>query len=161
MEDINLINFTDLNEIQVKMILEWRNHPNIRKWMYTQNEITLVEHLQFIANLKSNNDKMYFLVQLNSENIGVIDFYNFSKDGCEFGLYTNPSQKAMGHILLQSLIQKAFCDFNLKKLFGEVFEENSKALKLYKKFYFQEKNIKVINTKKVICMELINENREF
>ena len=29
-----LINFTDLSEEEKKRILNWRNHPDIRKWIY-------------------------------------------------------------------------------------------------------------------------------
>ena len=48
MKEIKLINFTDLSNDEKKIILEWRNNPNIKKWMYTQSDITLESHLNFI-----------------------------------------------------------------------------------------------------------------
>ena len=41
MENIQLLNFIDLELKEKEMILEWRNHPDIRKWMYNQDEINL------------------------------------------------------------------------------------------------------------------------
>ena len=54
MEDIKLINFINLNLEQKKMILEWRNNPDIKIWMYNQDEIKLENHLSFIENLKNS-----------------------------------------------------------------------------------------------------------
>jgi len=47
MENIQLLNFIDLELKEKEMILEWRNHPDIRKWMYNQDEIKFEEHLSF------------------------------------------------------------------------------------------------------------------
>ena len=41
------------------MILEWRNKID-KKWMHTQNDISLEEHLDFIDSLKTIKDKLYF-----------------------------------------------------------------------------------------------------
>ena len=45
------------------MILEWRNKIRYTKWMHTQNDISLEEHLDFINSLKTIKDKLYFLVK--------------------------------------------------------------------------------------------------
>ena len=63
MENIQLLNFIDLELKEKEMILEWRNHPDIRKWMYNQDEIKFEEHLNFIDSLKLRKDKLYFLVK--------------------------------------------------------------------------------------------------
>jgi len=74
MKHIQLLNFIDLEQKEKEMILVWRNHPEIRKWMYNQDEIKLDEHLSFIDSLKARKDKLYFLVKKKDEFIGVIDF---------------------------------------------------------------------------------------
>ena len=60
--NIELINFTDLLLEEKKMILEWRNHQAIRKWMYNQEAISLVEHLNYIKSLSFKKDRLYFMV---------------------------------------------------------------------------------------------------
>ena len=160
--DIELINFTELTLEEKKMVLEWRNHPDIRKWMYNQNEIKLTDHLNFIENLKNRKDKLYFLVKQDNKYIGVIDFYDIDKYECKAGLYKNPFEHLLGYgkILLKSCIDYAFNILKVEKLKLEVFKENEKAKRLYKKFNFKETEEKIINNQKVICMELENENRK-
>ena len=60
MQNIKLLNFIDLKLEEKEMILKWRNHPEIRKWMYNQDEIKLEEHLSFIESLNTKEDKFYF-----------------------------------------------------------------------------------------------------
>ena len=160
MENIELLNFIDLNIEEKEMILKWRNNPKIRMWMYNQDEIKLEEHLNFIESLKSRKDKLYFLVKKEEEFIGVIDFTQLvEKKSVHMGIYSNPNIKGNGKILLNKIIDYSFNDLKVKKIFSEVFAENNKAHNLYKNFNFKDISEKIVNNKKVICMELENENR--
>ena len=90
MKEIKLINFTDLSNDEKKIILEWRNNPNIKKWMYTQSDITLESHLNFIDSLNNSKDKLYFLVKKEDENIGVIYFTQIEpNESLHIGIYSN------------------------------------------------------------------------
>ena len=160
MENIKLLNFIDLELEEKEMILKWRNHPEIRKWMYNQDEIKLEEHLRFIDSLKSRKDKLYFLVKKEDEFIGVIDFTQLvEKKSVHMGIYSNPKIKGNGKILLNKIIDYSFNNLKVKRIFSEVFAENKKAHNLYKKFNFKDISEKIVNNKKVFCMELENENR--
>lgn len=155
MNDIKLINFIDLSLEEKKMILEWRNCPNIKKYMYTQDNISLENHLKFIENLKNSKNKLYFLVKKDDKFIGVIDFNNIKKnESLEIGIYANPNLKGYGKILLETIINFSFNILKVKKIFAEVFFENEKAYNLYKHYNFIVVGEKFVNDKKVICMEL-------
>lgn len=161
--NINLINFIDLTLEEKKMILSWRNHPSIKRWMYNNDDILLENHLNFIETLKSCADKLYFLVKQNSSYIGVIDFTNINKESksSEFGLYANPFEKVagIGRILEECCIKYAFEILKLDKMMLEVFSDNVQVRNLHKKFNFKETTVKTVNNKEVICMELKNEDR--
>jgi len=159
MEHIQLLNFIDLGQKEKEMILEWRNHPEIRKWMYNQEKIKLEEHLNFIDSLKSRNDKLYFLVKKQDEYIGVVDFLDLDKKEIFYGMYANPYSKILGigRILNEISIDFAFNFLKAKKLKLEVFEDNFQVRNLHKKYKFKEVSQKYVNSKKVICMELKNE----
>lgn len=160
MKEIKLINFTDLSNDEKKIILEWRNNPNIKKWMYTQDDITLESHLNFIDSLKNSKEKLYFLVKKEDENIGVIYFTNLTKKEVYFGLYANPTIKILGvgRILEEISIDFAFNSLNVSKLKLEVFEDNIQVINLHKKYNFKKIGEKFVNNNKVICMELSCEN---
>lgn len=157
--DIKLINFIDLNLEEKNMVLSWRNHPNIKKWMYTTDDILLKEHLDFINSLRNKKDKLYFVVRQNDEYIGVINFINITLNTLDMGIYAKSTKKGVGNILLEEIIKYSFESLKVKKILAEVFEENNKAINLYKKFNFKQTDKRIVNRQKVICMELKNENR--
>lgn len=153
-----LLNFINLSIDEKKMILKWRNNPNIKKYMYTKDDISLENHLKFIDSLKNSKDELYFIVKKDDEYIGVIDFVNIKlNESLIMGIYTNPNLKGNGKILLETIINFSFNIIKVKKIFAEVFFENEKAFSLYKTYGFKEYADKIINNKKVICMELKNE----
>jgi len=158
MGGVTLIDFVDLSLEEKHMVLNWRNHNEIKKWMYSTHNIVLENHLTFIKNLVDKIDKQYIVVKKDDAYIGVIDFYDIdnSKKECEFGLYANLFEKiaGVGRILEEVCIKYAFDILKLNKLKLEVFEENEKAISLYKKYGFKQSGKKIINDKKVICMEL-------
>ena len=160
MENIKLMNFTELTLEEKEMVLIWRNISEIRKWMYNQEEIELNDHLNFIESLKSRKDKLYFLVKKDKEYIGVIDFTEIiEEESLHMGIYTNPNIKGNGKILLNKIIEYSFDNLKVKKIYSEVFSQNNKAYELYEKYNFKDISKKTINNKEVICMELNNENR--
>lgn len=160
MENIKLMNFTELTLEEKEMVLIWRNSSEIRKWMYNQEEIELNDHLNFIESLKSRKDKLYFLVKKDKEYIGVIDFTEIiEEESLHMGIYTNPNIKGNGKILLNKIIDYSFDNLKVKKIYSEVFSQNNKAYELYEKYNFKDISKKTINNKEVICMELNYEDR--
>jgi len=158
MEEVTLIHFINLSIKEKKMILEWRNSSEIKNWMYSKDDITLENHLHFIDLLELSKDQQYFVVKKGNKYIGVVDFteIDYKNSSTYFGLYTNPLEKmkGCGSILQELCIQYAFDVLKLNKIKLEVFSDNLKAIHLYKKFKFKERNKKIVNGKNVIFMEL-------
>jgi UDP-2,4-diacetamido-2,4,6-trideoxy-beta-L-altropyranose hydrolase/UDP-4-amino-4,6-dideoxy-N-acetyl-beta-L-altrosamine N-acetyltransferase len=136
-QKIELINFTSLSKKDAAMVLAWRNHENVTKWMRTTHEISLKNHLQFIQSLKNQKKKCYFLVKQVLEPIGVIDFVQKEKKSFEIGLYANPYISGFGKILMQEILHYGFGNLRAKVLLITVVKSNSKAISLYEKYFFQ------------------------
>ena len=134
---IQLINFINLNDEDKRIVLNFRNHPDIRKWMYNKDKISLQEHLEFIKNLKNDKTRLYFLVKDQENIMGIID-YKLIDDYAQIGLYKNPSLRGVGALLMNTLLQYGFETLGLKRLVLFVFADNSVAIRLYKKFGFKE-----------------------
>ncbi len=141
------INFIDLNEDEIKLVLCWRNNPAIKRWMHTKEDISLENHLNFIKRLNNNSSKDYFLVKKGNDYIGVIDL-----NDCFLGIYANPEKKRVGDILLSEIIKFAFNKKKLSSLKAEVFKENATAIKLYKRFGFTT----IEDNKTMLVMKLNN-----
>ena len=146
-----LKNFIQLNYDEKLMILEWRNHSETSKFMINK-KVDLEEHLNFINSLKENKTKLYFLV----DDIGVIDFTNITDKKADIGLYKNPNKQKVGSVLMKHIVDYGFNVLGLEKLVLYVYEDNQKAINLYKKF-----NFKIVDKKdNLLKMELLNENRK-
>lgn len=155
---ISLLDFTSLDIKVLEKILLWRNNPSIKKWMFTQNDIQLDDHLVFVNSLKKNTKKKYFAVKKENQYIGVISFSNITKKNVIMGVYKNPEIHGVGKLLMEQIIDYSFNNLRVEKIYSEVFEENAIALNLYKSFRFKPRNSKIVDKRKVICMELVNEN---
>jgi len=156
-QSIELINFTELTNDEKLMVLEWRNHPEVRRWMFTQEPIEKENHLSYIDSLKIRKDRIYFLVKKEGDPIGVIDFtaIDLKKEQADIGLYANLNIKGVGSDLMHTIIEYGFEQLNLKRLISEVYEENTKAIALYECFGLK----KIDKKENIIVMELKNENR--
>jgi len=158
MDNIKLINFSDTTLKEKKLILEFRNDANIRKWMVNTQPISYENHLDYIKSLSSKNDVIYFLVKELDRYIGVINFTNIiNKQSAELGIYSNPNIKGKGTILLTSIINYGFSKFFLQKIIAQVLIDNQRAISLYNKFNF----IEYKRDSQFIYMELTNENWKF
>ena len=154
MSNISLINFIDLTLEEKELVLSWRNNPDIRKWMFTTETISLEQHLKFIETLKNSKDKQYFVVKDDTNYLGVIDFCNVTKTSLEMGLYKNPKIANVGKILLNTIINYSFTILKVSNIISEVFESNKKAYELYIAMGFKPCSSRFVNNTKVIKMEL-------
>lgn len=131
---LELINFTDLTDEQILMVLCWRNDERVAKFMKNKS-VSEQEHRNFISNLKNDETKRYFLVKEDSDYIGVIDFVDIAADSCEFGIYANPELK--GKILMQTIAEYAAKTLKVGELKSCAYNKNKKAIALYRKFGFE------------------------
>lgn len=165
-ENITIKNFINLNDEEVEMVRRWRNHTDIRKWMYTDHEINIEEHKNFIENLKRDNRNFYYLVYLADKPIGVFSLnrVDWRNGNAYIGVYANPEEKTKGagDVLSRSLLFVAFTLIGLHTLKLEVIEDNERAIKFYKRMGFKEEGklkefvLKEGKRKDVIVMGLIN-----
>lgn len=151
---VQLLDFTTLDTQLLMMVLEWRNHSDIRRWMLHSDEISMENHMQFVKSLNNRVDKRYFLVQREDSYIGVIDFTDITKSTAEIGIYANPELRGVGEDLMRTVIKYGFSTLSVKTLIASVFADNERAKHLYEKFDFIETNQTDYNGRKMITMEL-------
>jgi UDP-4-amino-4,6-dideoxy-N-acetyl-beta-L-altrosamine N-acetyltransferase len=164
--EYSVINFVDLSDDEKRMVLTWRNHNNVRKWMYSDDFISEEEHFNFIDKLVADNSRFYWVVKKKDEYFGTISLnkIDFNNKHTYLGIYSNPYNpiKNKGFSLIQCIKKLAFEIAEMHTLKLEVIEHNHKAIKFYKKSGFNEEGILkefVFKDEKwhdVIVMGLIN-----
>ena len=150
---VRLLDFTTLDTQLLTTVLAWRNHSDIRRWMLSDDEISLENHLRFVESLKNRADKRYFLVQREGESIGVIDFTDITQNSAEIGIYANPQMRGGGEVLMNVLIEYGFSTLGVKMLIASVFADNERAKHLYEKFDFTETARAFYKGREMIIME--------
>lgn len=158
---IRLIPFGDLSPEDSDRVLRWRNHPDVRTFMYTDREISPQEHQNFIATLNERRERRYFLVCSDDTPIGVIDLTGITDTSAHIGLYADPEhpRPGTGGILMRSLVDYAINALGLSRLYAECFSDNPRAKHLYEKFDFTETNRDIRNGREIIIMERSNADR--
>lgn len=91
-------NFTSISDEEKKHVWEWRNHPDIRKWMINRDIIPFENHLSFLNSLKDRNDRFYWLVFYNGAPVGVLSIADCNDSLTEGtpGYYIDPACKIIG-----------------------------------------------------------------
>ncbi len=138
-----IINFTALNSEDKLEILKWRNHENIRKWMFNDNVIKESGHLNFIENLKCDRKNYYW--RLSGERdygLGVISINKIDtvNKNAYLGIYKNPYIESgrTGTFLIKALFYIAFEKLKLHTLKLEVTSDNRRAINFYLEKGFRE-----------------------
>lgn len=129
--------FQNLSEQELAMVLEWRNHPLIRKWMNTSERISWDSHFQFVASLKLDQKRACYLVKEDSRFIGVIQLNNIDTNTVnDFGMYVNPEllKRGAGMRLGFYGVQYSFSNLGYHSLSFIAKRENKDALKLWQVF---------------------------
>ena len=141
--NIKIKNFLNLSIEEKKMVLGWRNHESIRKWMYSDTIISIKEHADFLSNLIRDENNFYWVAEneegffLGTISLNKIDFNN---KHAYIGIYVNPYNeiKNKGHLLIQCIKKLAFEIAGLHTLKLEVIANNQKAINFYKESGFNE-----------------------
>lgn len=124
-------NFVTLSKEELLMILRERNHPDVKKWMFTTDDIKESEHLAYAESLKNRDDCFYWLVEYKGVAIGVLSLVHidYEKEEGEAGYYLFSSHQNSGIGLdMQYHYKKLFFDyFKIKNLPGEILWGNTNA----------------------------------
>jgi UDP-4-amino-4,6-dideoxy-N-acetyl-beta-L-altrosamine N-acetyltransferase len=120
-------NFISLSDEEKLMVLDWRNHESIRKWMYNQNEIEKESHFAFIQSLAEREDCFYWLVFNDEKPVGVFSItdINYQTSQVSSGFYIDPyHEKEEIFDFIITFDRLMFENFNVEKLYGGMLSSN-------------------------------------
>ena len=133
---------------QIEYVRILRNSEKVKKFMYTDHNISKEEHFNYIKNLKDNKKKLVFIVFNNmNEIVALVSLDSIDKfhKKADWAFYTNPIIKNIGGIIEFYFIEFFFNQLNFEKLNCEVLENNFSTQKLHKKFLFDQEGTKKEN----------------
>ena len=122
----------------LEMVWSWRNHPDVRRFMLTQHEISFDDHCDWFLNSSKDKRRCLLIVQEGVVPIGFVQFSNVSIGGvADWGFYAKPgSPKGVGHKLGLAALSYAFNKLHLHKVCGQAIEGNLASIAFHKKLGF-------------------------
>ena len=75
-------NFTHLTQAELLLILERRNHPEVRHWMVHTEPITVEEHLSYCAALAHRSEVLALFAEYDGHHIVDSGSYAFAPAPC-------------------------------------------------------------------------------
>lgn len=126
--EVNFINYTELNRENKEKVLEYRNQEDVKKWMINNGEISLENHLSFINTLKKSTDKYYFAAVRNNVLIGAAYITDCTSTSCSVGLFLGKKFRGKGIELAYFSQLYAFHFLNLNEIIIKVHVDNKNAI---------------------------------
>ncbi len=122
----------------LSMVLSWRNHPDVRRFMFNQHEISLQEHTAWFTQVIKDGSKDLLIVEESSTPIGYVQFSHVELGGIShWGFYIRPdASKGTGQKLGIAALEHAFDKLQLHKVCGEVIASNQASIKFHERLGF-------------------------
>lgn len=143
MIEIKAIDIRPLEQKDLALILKWRNHPDVRRYMYSQHPIQLEEHQQWFLNCQSSPKRHPLIAEQDGKPFGFVNFTEHKNCKiADWGFYLSPdAPKGMGRQLGQSALEYAFHTLRLHKICGEALGFNDRSIHFHLKMGFQQEGL--------------------
>lgn len=131
----------------LEQVLEWRNHPDVRKYMYTQHEITLEEHTRWFSRACKDSKISLKVLEINGDPVGFVNIKQISTGKiAEWSFHVSPNaKKGTGYLLCSLALDYIFQELKMEKLNGEVISFNKKSIALHEKLGFRQEGVQINN----------------
>lgn len=127
----------------LERVLAWRNHPDVRRYMYTQHEITAAEHQRWFERTSPDPKKHLLIFEANHQSLGFVNFNEAGISGiADWGFYVAPdAPKGSGRQLGRAALNHAFTQLKLRKICGQALAYNERSIQFHQSLGFQQEGI--------------------
>lgn len=127
----------------LERVLAWRNHEEVRRYMYTQHEISLAEHMRWFERASQDACRHLLVFERDAVPQGFISLHQIAPGGvADWGFYAAPdAPKGTGRQLGQAALRYAFIQASLHKLCGQALAYNERSIKFHLSLGFQQEGI--------------------
>jgi len=132
-----------MNEWDLEQVLAWRNHPEIRRYMFMQQEISLEEHTRWFARASQDAKRHLLVFEIDSTPLGFINIHQIANGGvADWGFYAAPeAPRGTGRVLGQAALHYAFETAELHKLCGQALIFNERSIRFHLNMGFQREGV--------------------
>lgn len=132
-----------MSSSDLEQVLAWRNHPDVRRYMYTQHEISLDEHRRWFEKASRDPARHLLVFESGCTPLGFVNIHEIASGGiANWGFYAAPTApKNTGRLLGRSALQYAFAETGLHKICGHALAYNERSIRFHRRQGFQQEGI--------------------
>lgn len=129
-----------MRESDLETLLRWRNHPDVRKCMLSQHEITMAEHRMWFDRSAKDATRALLVVEDDGLMIGGVVFSNVSCAGtADWSFYADPDSLAgTGRKVCEAALDFAFRELQIHKVAGQVLDFNKASIHTHLRLGFTQ-----------------------
>lgn len=126
-----------------RLVFEWRNHPDIRKYSFDPSSISRENHERWFAETISSQDTALLIAEQGDAPVGVLR-YDFKGDDAFISVYAAPHSlgKGLGQYLITA--GNAWVRANrpeIRRVVAEIKPENRSSVHAFRNAGFQERHL--------------------
>ena len=132
-----------MQESDLELVLSWRNHIDVRQYMYTQHEISLTEHTNWFNKVSKDDNYNLLIFEIDSKALGFVNIHQIAQGGiADWGFYTSPdAPKGTGSKLGDQALDYAFNTLQFHKLCGQALDFNEASRKFHERLGFKKEGV--------------------
>lgn len=132
-----------MSVVDLEKVLSWRNHPEVRRYMFTQHEIGIDEHALWFDRVSQDSNRHLLIFESQGIASGFINIYqDTSSSIADWGFYISPdAPKGTGRQLGNASLQYAFTTMRCNKLSAQVLSYNERSIRFHQNLGFKQEDI--------------------
>ena len=121
-------------------VLAWRNHPEVRRHMYSTHEIGAAEHRAWYERSVTDPRRHLLIVEHEGQPLGFVHFTEAATDDvADWGFYAVPgAPSGTGRRLGSAALDHAFGTLGLRKVRGQALVSNERSQALHRVLGFSD-----------------------
>lgn len=125
------------------LVRSWRNHPTIRRNMFSQHEVSEEEHANWFAKTSREAGRHLLIFEVDMQPQGFVQVTARNAGPvAEWGFYTSPdAPRGMGRRMGQAALTHVFDTLSLHKLCGQALAHNETSIRFHLSLGFQREGI--------------------
>jgi len=125
---------------------EWRNDPEVGRYMYTTHEISAEEHSRWFDRLLVDDSRRAWTILMDGEPVGAAFISGIDRDNrrAQWAFYLADPRtrgRGVGSAVEVLVLNHAFDVLHLHKLMCEVLSFNQAVIAMHRKFGFQPQGV--------------------
>ncbi|MFZ1813846.1 MAG: UDP-4-amino-4,6-dideoxy-N-acetyl-beta-L-altrosamine N-acetyltransferase [Rhizobiaceae bacterium] len=137
---LELVPLTTCDRETQMALRDIRNHPDVRRFMYSDHSLTVEEHEDWLDSQSSRPSNANYLALRDGSIAGMAGLIGIDPDNrhAEWGFYVTPAMRGqgLGLAMLFKLLDIAFRDYPLDKINAEVIADNDASLAIHRQLGF-------------------------